>query len=303
MDSKIRNSIIVIGLITIALLVYYYSEKTEIIITDTKAPEVKPKVKTNKVKKSIKKLSVDMILINKGTFQMGSNVKKDEKSIDSAVSKARKSHDFELSNNGLDDENPIHSVTISEFYIGKYEVTQAQWKSVMKNNPSNRRGDNNPVEKVSWYDAVEFCNKLSEMNGLEKCYTGSGNRTTCDFSANGYRLPTEAEWEYAASGGESLGFPTNFKYSGSDRLNDVGWYRSNSAVIVHTIGKKKPNEIGIYDMSGNVWEWCWDWYDPAYYRNSPDIDPKGPSMNTNRAIRGGSWGGGACLLSYCKPKG
>ena len=166
----------------------------------------------------------NMIFVEGGTFQMGSN-------------------------NGDSDEKPVHRVTVSDFYIGKYEVTQKEWYEVMGNNPSRFKGRNLPVEEVSWYDAVEFCNKKSKAEGLTPCYTGSRKNTKCNFSANGYRLPTEAEWAYAARGGiKSKGY----KYSGSNTIGDVAWYISNSGSKTHTVGTKKANELGIYDMTGNV---------------------------------------------------
>jgi len=201
----------------------------------------------------------DMIFVQGGTFQMGSN-------------------------SGDSDEKPIHTVTVSGFYIGKYEVTQKEWKEVMGNNPSNWKGDDLPVEKVSWYDAVEFCNKKSKAEGLTPCYSGSGKNIKCDFSANGYRLPTEAEWEYAARGGNKS---NGYKYSGSNTIGNVAWYDSNSNKKTHTVGKKQSNELGIYDMSGNVWEWCWDW--KGSYGSSSQKNPRGASSSSYRVRRGGSW--------------
>ena len=155
--------------------------------------------------------------------------------------------------------------------------------------PDHARYDhllNLPVEKVSWYDAVKFCNKKSERDGLTPCYSGSGSNVSCNFSANGYRLLTEAEWEYAARGGpESRGY----KYSGSSNPDEVAWYRDNLGIKTHQVGIKKANELGLYDMSGNVYEWCWDMYDDGYYRNSPTSNPKGPSSGKYRVLRGGSW--------------
>jgi formylglycine-generating enzyme required for sulfatase activity len=197
-----------------------------------------------------------MVFVKGGTFQMGSN-------------------------SGDSDENPVHTVTVSDFYIGKYEVTQKEWKEVMGN---NRKGDNLPVEQVSWYDAVEFCNKKSRKEGLTPCYSGSGKNITCNFNANGYRLPTEAEWEYAARGGNKS---RNYKYSGSNTIGDVAWYQSNSGSKTHPVGKKQANELGLYDMSGNVWEWCWDWY--GNYSSSSQTNPRGASYGSNRVFRGGSW--------------
>ena len=193
------------------------------------------------------------------------------------------------------DEGPRHEVTLTNDYMmGTYEVTQEQWEAVMGNNPSYHKGDKLPVEKVSWYDAVEFCNKLSELVGRDPVYNINGTSTTCDFTKNGFRLPTEAEWEYAARGG---GLDNYKVYSGSNNLSEVGWYGSNSFEKTHTIGQKEPNKLGIYDMSGNVFEWCWDWYDSSYYSVSPDTEPIGPSSGSLCVIRGGSWYGDS---KYCR---
>ena len=225
-----------------------------------------------------------MVFVQGGTFQMGSN-------------------------HGDSNEKPIHTVTVSDFYIGKYEVTQKEWKEIMSINLSDIgereltqeeleliffrnqphfKGDNLPVENVSWYDAVEFCNKKSRNEGLTPCYTESGKNTKCDFSANGYRLPTEAEWEYAARGGNKSG---GYKYSGSNSVNSVAWLRipfsKNSSKKTHDVGTKQSNELGIYDMSGNVWEWCYDWHDN--YTSNPSSNPQGPDSGVWRVQRGGSW--------------
>ena len=211
-----------------------------------------------------------MIYVEGGTFQMGST-------------------------NGGSSEQPIHTVTVSSFFIGKYEVTQKEWQEVMGYNPSYSEGDNRPVEKVSWYDAVEFCNKLSEKEGLTPAYTINGNNVSCNWTANGYRLPTEAEWEYAARGGNKS---RNYKYSGSDNIDDVAWYDANSDGRSHDVGTIAPNELGIYDMSGNVWEWCWDWY--GSYSSSPSSNPRGPNSGSSRVDRGGSWSyyDGSCRVAY-----
>lgn len=215
----------------------------------------------------------NMVFVKGGSFQMGSD-------------------------DGRDNEKPIHSVTVSDFYIGKYEVTQKEWKAVMGSNPSRWKGDNLPVEKVSWYDAVEFCNKKSEKEGLQKCYSGSGKNITCDFTKNGYRLPTEAEWEYAARGGIESENPNSRLYSGSNNIDDVAWYDSNSGRKTHQVGTKRQNELGIYDMTGNVWEWCWDWYGSGYYSKSPKSNPKGADSGSYRILRGGSWSN--VLDYYCR---
>ena len=186
-----------------------------------------------------------------------------------------------------DDEGPRHEVNITKDYmIGTYEVTQEEWEAVMGNNPSNWKGLGLPVEKISWYDAIEFCNELSRIVGRDPVYNINGTSTTCDFTKNGFRIPTEAEWEYAARGG---GLDNYKVYSGSNDINEVGWYGSNSGSKTHTIGQKEPNKLGIYDMSGNVWEWCWDWYDSSYYTVSSDADPIGPSSGSFRVVRGGGW--------------
>lgn len=163
------------------------------------------------------------------------------------------------------------------FYICDHPVTQAEYQAIMGYNPSEFKGFNNPVEQVSWYNAVWYCNKRSEKEGLTPCYTGDGANIECDFKADGYRLPTEEEWAFAASGGnESNGY----KYSGSDNIDEVAWYSENSDDKTHPVKKKKANELGLYDMSGNVWEWCWDGHAGS------------------RAIRGGSWKNG-CIEVSC----
>jgi len=193
-------------------------------------------------------LNVDLVFVQGGTFYMGCT---DEQDNDCWVN-----------------ERPDHQVTVSDFYIGKYEVTQAQWKAVMGRNPSYFKGNNLPVENVSWNEVQEFIQKLNAKTGKQ------------------YRLPTEAEWEFAARGGiESKGY----KYSGSNMIGDVVWYSSNSSSKTHDAGKKQANELGLYDMSGNVWEWCSDWYNEDYYKTSPTANPTGPNTVSSRVLRGGSW--------------
>lgn len=191
---------------------------------------------------------------------------------------------------GQNDERPINLVQVSSFLIGKYEVTQKQYFMITEKNPSKflsgADGEKRPVEQVSWYDAVEFCNKLSDMEGFQRVYRVSGMSVIADFSKNGYRLPTEAEWEYAARGGIQA---KGYIYSGSHNIDQVSWFGSNSGGMTHAVGMKQPNELGIYDMAGNVWEWCWDWY-AGSYDSIAQRDPVGPSLGDNRVIRGGSWG-------------
>jgi len=200
-------------------------------------------------------ISIEMVTVTLegGAFQMGGNIYEEN-------------------------ANPTHAVTISSFEIGKYEVTQAQWLLVMGNNPSKFKGENLPVEQVSWYDIQIFMDKLYEQTGIE------------------YRLPTEAEWEFAARGGISASSTT---YAGSNTIEDVAWYAYNSEEKTHEVGTKQANELGIYNMSGNVCEWCSDLYDSSYYSISPTNNPQGPASGYNRVIRGGSWyyNAGSCDVS------
>lgn len=190
----------------------------------------------------------EMIFVKGGTFTMGCTK--------------------EQGGDCYDSEKPAHKVTVKDFSIGKYPVTQAQWKAVMGNNPSRFSDcEDCPVERVSWDDAQKYIKKLNQLTGEH------------------FRLPTEAEWEFAARGGiKSKGF----KYAGSDKLDEVGWYDGNSGSKTYPVGKKAPNELGIYDMSGNVWEWCADWYDD--YPSDAQTNPEGPIRGSYRVSRGGSWG-------------
>jgi formylglycine-generating enzyme required for sulfatase activity len=196
------------------------------------------------------------------------------------------------SSTGESNEKPIHTVTVKSFSMGKYQVTQKEWTAVMGSNPSNFKGDNRPVENVTWYETVEYCNKRSLKEGLTPAYRGSGDTITCDWNANGYRLPSEAEWEFAAKGGAKEYLIT--EYSGSNNVEAVAWYTGNSGSSTHPVGTKAANSLGLYDMSGNVWEWCWDWYGP--YDNSSQTNPAGASSGSVRVVRGGSWLNSAGLV-------
>jgi formylglycine-generating enzyme required for sulfatase activity len=218
-----------------------------------------------------------MVLVEGGTFQMGSD-------------------------NGEDREKPAHRVTVGSFYMGKYEVTQREWTEVMgttvsqqgdmsglaeKGRPLRGEGDNYPIYYVNWYEAAEYCNRLSMKEKLTPAYRGREYDMVCDFNASGYRLPTEAEWEYAARGGNKDG-KNPYEYSGGNDPDEVAWHQENSQFNTHPVGTKKPNSLGLYDMSGNLWEWCWDWY--IGYTGETQTNPTGPSREPPfRVTRGGSW--------------
>lgn len=212
---------------------------------------------------------IELVRISAGTFMMGALGDDDKAS---------------------SNERPRHKVEISrDFYVGKYPVTQELWEAVMGNNPSHFKGDARPVGMVSWFDCVEFCNKLSELENKELAYIINGENVSCNWTAKGYRLLTEGEWEYCARGGES------HLYAGSNNVDEVAWYSENSGSKTHSVGQKKPNGFGLYDMSGNVWEWCWDWFDSEVYQSrpvtggEPTSDPRGPTSGSYRVVRGGRW--------------
>ncbi len=179
---------------------------------------------------------------------------------------------------------PGRSVTISRaFWLGTVPVTQELWMEVMGSNPSHFKGARHPVECVSWLDAARFANALSQKEGLEPCYVIAGDAVSWPKGLDcvGYRLPTEAEWEYAARAGQ------RHEYAGSDDVNAVAWYSDNSGGTTHPVGEKAPNGWGLYDMSGNVWECCWDRY--GEYPKNASVDPLGASTGSVRVGRGGSW--------------
>lgn len=210
-------------------------------------------------------LNMEMVYVEGGEFEMGATE--------------------EQGDDADDREKPVRNIKLDGFHIGKYEVTQAQWKAVMGTNPSYFKGENRPVESVGWKEAQEFCKRLSKRTGKK------------------YSLPTEAQWEYAARGGVHK---TKTKYAGSNDIDEVAWYRENSHNLglehpdygTHSVGEKKSNELGIYDMNGNIWEWCSDWY--GSYDENDTENPLGPAKGTLRVMRGGRWFSNAvnCRVSY-----
>ena len=199
-------------------------------------------------------VSFDMVKVEGGTFTMGAT--------------------SEEGGEAYYDEEPTHKVTLSDFMIGKTEVTQKLWQAVMGSNLSYFSGNNLPVENVSWHDCQEFIKKLNNLTGLN------------------FRLPTEAEWEYASRGGNKS---KGYKYSGSNDIGSVAWYWDNASEKTHSVATKSPNELGLYDMSGNVLEWCSDWY--GDYSSGSQTNPKGPSSGSSRVFRGGGWD---CYAGYCR---
>ena len=184
---------------------------------------------------------------------------------------------------GRPSETP-HAVMLSAFYIDRHPVTQEIYEKAMGANPSKKKGPKNPVEQISWTDAVRFLNKCSEMEGLTPAY--DLETWTCDFEADGYRLPTEAEWEYACRAGSTTRYTSG---DAESELAGYSWSKPQSRGKAHPVGTKKPNAWGLYDVHGNVWEWCNDWYDENYYKNSPKENPRGPEEGKKRVLRGGGY--------------
>jgi formylglycine-generating enzyme required for sulfatase activity len=223
----------------------------------------KPDGKVEPPKTITTKSGIEMVVIPAGSFEMGSK-------------------------SGRADEKPVHTVWIDSFLMDKTEMTQAVWDKIAIEvdpmpNPSNFKGTDLPVNQVKWLDAARFCNARSRYEGLKPCYNDEGE---CDFDADGYRLPTEAEWEYACRAG------TDGEYSfGNDarKLGEAAWFADNAAKKTHPVAQKKANPWGLFDMHGNVAEWCHDVFDKDYYQSSPDKNPRGPKEGKQYVLRGGSW--------------
>jgi formylglycine-generating enzyme len=240
----------------------------------------------------------EMILVEGGSFKMGRDDANDK-----------------IKGNEFSNELPRHEVKLNSFYLGKYEVTVKEYKEFITatkksmppapdsawfaEHPDTKMfyplsktqwwgwKDNFPIHNINWFEAVEYCNWLSQKQGLQKVYTINKSEVTWNLSANGYRLPTEAEWEYAARGGN---LSKSYRFSGSNNIDEVAWYDGTTKYKGPApVGTKKANELGIFDMSGNVWEWCNDYFTSNYYANSAKENPTGPGPNTYRVLRGGSW--------------
>ena len=228
-------------------------------------PKVTPTATPRPTPEEVEPIVPEMVLVEAGSFQMGST-------------------------DGASNEQPVHTVRITRpFYIAKCAVTFEEYDRFCDDEKCRRPQDNGwgrgtrPVFGVSWLHAAKYCNWLSGKEGLTPCYDVKGKLTKCDFSMKGYRLPTEAEWEYAARGGQKS---QGYDYAGGDNPDDVAWYDNNSNGQIHPIGQKQPNELGLYDMSGNAFEWCGDLYGKDYYASSPSDDPTGPLSASEGAYTG-----------------
>lgn len=233
--------------------------------TDAKSPSGSGSGSPAATSKEIKtKSGIEMVSIPGGSFKMGSD------------------HDSP-------EEAPAHNVTVAGFDMDKYPVTHDMFTRLQLPDPSHWQDNpKGPVERIRWRDAKLYCNERSRAEGLKPCYDEKSPNWDCDFTANGYRLPTEAEWEYAARAGADTGYD----FGGKEQLAQYSWYADNSDKKTHPVGEKKPNKFGLYDMYGDVSVWCEDVYDPKYYATSPATDPHGPAnpgKDVKRVLRGGSW--------------
>ena len=259
-----RLSVILMGLALSATMMAQgiIRHKTPVTPSSTKRQSAQPAASPAK-QQAVAQLIGNMVYVQGGTFTMGRTSSKAYWCDDS--------------------DQPAHQVTVGSFYICKYEVTQKLWKAFMGNNPSWTKADNMPVEWVNWVTAQKFIRKLNAFSGKK------------------FRLPTEAEWEYAARGGNRS---HNYLYSGSDDINAVAWWKDNSGDKLHPVGTKRPNELGLYDMTGNVYEWCSDWQEP--YQSGAQTNPKGPQTGDWRVMRGGNQSSsesesGVMTRSQCMP--
>jgi sulfatase modifying factor 1 len=216
------------------------------------------------------KSGIEMVMVPGGRFEMGSE-------------------------KGSRDESPVHRVWVDSFLMDRYEVTQEQYGKFPLPDPSHFKNPKHPTEQMNWTDAALYCNERSRAEGLEACY--DEETWQCNFQANGYRLPTEAEWEYACRAGTD---GECFFGGAARKLKDYVWFAQDSGNKTHPVGQKKPNPWGLFDMYGNVAEWCNDFYSRNYYRQSPAKNPKGPSEGKERVLRGGAWNSSAssCRSSY-----
>jgi formylglycine-generating enzyme required for sulfatase activity len=233
-----------------------------------KAPEGSPKATTEESGNATAESKAEMVQLPGGRFIIG-----DKDEVDA----------------------PPHEVIVAPFYMDQHLVTQDQYQRIMGDNPSRWKSDKNPVEQVRWSDAVKFCNARSRAEGLQPCY--DLETWQCDFEANGYRLPTEAEWEYACRGGTQT---TYFFGNDASKLGDYAWFDKNSGGHPQPTGLKRPNPWGLHDMVGNVWQWCNDFYQVDYYQQSPRENPRGPKEGENKVVRGGAWkfSGENCRSGY-----
>jgi len=216
------------------------------------------------------KSGIEMVLLPAGWFEMGSDAREEV-------------------------DEPPHRVFVSSFYIDRTQVTQEEYERRMGKNPSFWRDKACPVEQTRWANAAAYCNARSRAEGLRPAYDLAA--LECDFSADGYRLPTEAEWEYACRAGTATAW---FFGSNPAKLGEFAWFKGNAARSPQPVGQKRANPWGLFDLYGNVWEWCNDFYQEDYYRKSPERDPHGPAKGETRVVRGGSWNSaaGKCRSSY-----